>query len=185
MRNLSWKLIAAFAACLCAATACNKPKTLDASSLRGLPQEQVRQMRESILSKHEDGSSLSKRETAQVEMLREQERRLENSWIFGEWRERHGARLLFRDDGTVSVGARGGEYDEFGVYKFFSPEEPSYESFWSLFYDEAGDPVAVVSTASGEKLLYPFHRSHTEVRERRGDLQESSETGCYFVKINN
>ncbi|MBR5100095.1 MAG: hypothetical protein IKX34_02185 [Bacteroidales bacterium] len=158
---------------------CVRP--IDPESLRGLSKEQLQQMREDILQKHADGSALSRVETANVELLREQERRLDNPWIFGEWRERHGARLIFRDDGSVSVGARGGVYDEVGIYKFISPEEPSFESTWSVVYDAAGDPVVVVLRKAGN-LLYPFHRSRTDVYEQAGDLMTATETGFYFSK---
>ena len=158
---------------------CVRP--IDPESLRGLSKEQLQQMREEILQKHADGSALSRVETANVELLREQERRLENAWLFGEWKERHGARLIFRDDGSVSVGARGGVYDEVGVYKFISPEEPSFESTWSVVYDAAGDPVVVI-VRKGGNLLYPFHRSRMEVYEQAGDLVTASETGFYFSK---
>ena len=96
---------------------CDRPQPLDQADLRGLSLETLQQMREDILASHPDGK-LSAVETANVELIRDQERRLENAWIFGEWRERHGARLIFRDDGSVSVGARDGECDEVGVYKF-------------------------------------------------------------------
>ena len=163
---------------------CNRPQPLDPDSLRGLSLETLQEMREDILAQHEDGSELSPVETANVELLREQERRLENSWVFGEWRERHGARLLFRDDGTVSVGARGGEYDELGIYKYVSPEIPAYESTWSVAFDEAGDPVILVDgQADGEGLLYAFHKSRKEVYEQAGDLQTAAETGYYFTKM--
>ena len=163
--------------------ACHREKLPDADALRGLPKEDLQAMRESILARHADGSALSDLETQSVELLRAQERRLDNAWIFGEWRERHGARLIFRDDGTVSVGARSGVYDEWGVFKYISPETPAYEEIWTLLYDEAGDPVAVVPQPGGPDLLYPFHRSRKEVYERTGDLLESVETGCYFSKI--
>lgn len=161
---------------------CGRNQSLDAASLRGLPLEQLQQMREEILARHEDGSPLSDHETQRVELIRDQERRLENAWIFGEWRERHGARLIFRDDGTVSVGARGGVYDELGVYKFVSPEEPAYESVWNLYYDELGEPIAVVSRPDGSGYIYQFHRSRTEVYEWEGDVLMSSPTGYYFTK---
>lgn len=167
------------AACLCA---CGRSTPVTPEDLRGVPKEQLQELREEILSRHADGSALSKRETAEVEALRDQERRLDNPWIFGEWQERHGARLIFRDDGTVSVGARGGYYDELGVYKFTSPEEPSYESTWTLTYDEAGDPVAVVIRREGDCFLYPFHDSRKSVHEQQGDLQTAVETGFYFKK---
>ena len=118
-----------------------------------------------------------------MEQLRQQERRLENSWVFGEWRERHGARLIFRDDGTVSVGARGGVYDELGVYKFISPEEPSFETTWTVLPDEAGDPVILVLRRDGSSFLYPCHRDRDRLREYVGNLEESTETGFYFTKI--
>ena len=162
---------------------CDRPEPLDPASLRGLPLETLQQMREDILARHADGSALSAVETANVALLREQERRLENAWVFGEWRERHGTRLLFRDDGTVSVGARGGEYDELGVYKFISPEIPAFESTWTVTYDSAGDPVILVTRRSGGGFLYPFHRSRTAVYEQVGDLQTATETGFYFTKI--
>ena len=163
-------------------SACSGKKTVDPSSLRGLPVEQLQQMREEILEQA-GGKPLSAEETALVEQIREQERRLENAWIFGEWRERHGHRLIFRDDGTVSVGARGGMYDELGVYKFISPEEPSFEAVWTLLFDASGDPVAVVTQPSGEDLLYPFHKERKNVYEWTGDLQTARETGCYYSKI--
>ena len=166
-------------ACLCA---CGRSAQVTPEDLRGVPKEQLQEMREEILSRHADGSSLSKRETAEVEMLRDQERRLDNSWIFGEWQERHGARLIFRDDGTVSVGARGGYYDELGVYKFASPEQPSYESTWTVAYDEEGKPVVLVTRPDGDFFLYPFHDSRKSVHEQQGDLQTAAETGFYFKK---
>lgn len=163
-------------------SACGRSTSVTPADLRGVPKEQLQERREEILSRHTDGSSLSKQETAEVEVLRDQERRLENAWIFGEWQERHGARLIFRDDGTVSVGARGGYYDELGVYKFSPSEEPSYESTWTLTYDEAGDPVAVVIRREGDCFLYPFHDSRKSVYEQQGDLQTAVETGFYFKK---
>lgn len=168
--------------CLVAA-ACGREQPLDPASLRGMPKEQLQAMREDILARHADGSPLSDRETARVELIRNQERRLENAWIFGEWRERHGARLIFRDDGSVSVGARSGQYDELGIFKFISPEQPAYESTWMLVYDTDGNPVVMVETQEGTNLVYPFGTSRTAVRERTGDLQTSSETGCYFTKM--
>lgn len=162
---------------------CTREKPLEAADLRGLTQAQLQQMREEILARHADGSPLSSCETANVELLREQERRLDNGWVFGEWRERHGARLIFRDDGTVSVGARDGVYDELGVYKFISPEQPSFESVWRVVYDEEGNPVVLVSTPSGPDLIYPGRRGAKTLNERTGDLQLSSETGYYFTKI--
>ena len=166
-------------------TSCGRekqPAPMDAASLRGMPKEQIQQMREEIYERHSDGSVLTDSETQRVEVLREQERRLENVWILGEWRERHGRRLIFRDDGSVSVGAKSGAYDELGVYKYISPEEPSYEAVWSVCYDAAGDPVIVVPQPSGENLLYPFHKDRSSVYERTGDLQVSRETGCYYTK---
>ena len=165
------------------AAACGRDKPLDAASLRGMPREQLQQMRQEILDRHGEGEPLSDRETALVEQIREQERRLDNAWIFGEWRERHGARLIFRDDGTVSVGARTGIYDELGVYKFISPEVPSFEAVWTLVYDAAGDPVAVIPQPDGGHLLYPFHRSRNAVYEQAGDWQQAADTGFYFTKI--
>lgn len=161
---------------------CGRPKPLDASSMRGLSKEQLQEMREEIVA-GKQGKPLSSEETALVEALREQERRLENAWIFGEWQERHGARLIFRDDGTVSVGARGGYYDELGVYKFISPEEPSYESTWMLTYDTDGHPVAMVLKAEGDWLIYPFLDSRKSVYEQTGDLQTARQTGFFFKKI--
>lgn len=158
-----------------------QPDVPDASSLRGLSKEELQEMREEILAANE-GKELGRKETARVELIREQERRLENAWIFGEWRERHGRRLIFRDDGTVSVGARSGAYDELGVYKFISPEEPSFEAVWTVLYDAAGDPVVVVPQPDGEDLLYPFHKARSSVYECTGDLQASRETGCYYTK---
>ena len=172
--------------CLCVLSGlllagCSRKKTPNPDELRGMSKEEVQQMREEILAAKE-GKALTIEETARVEMLREQERRLENAWVFGEWRERHGRRLIFRDDGTVSVGARSGAYDELGVYKFISPEEPAYESVWTVFYDASGDPVIVVEQSSGEDLIYPFHKARTHVYEETGDLQTSRETGCYYTK---
>ena len=172
--------------CLCVlygllAGGCARQKTPDPSSLRGKSREELQQMREDIVSAKE-GKALSAKETAVVEMLREQERRLDNAWIFGEWRERHGRRLIFRDDGTVSVGAKGGEYDEWGVYKFISPEEPSFEAVWSVLYDASGDPVVVVPQPSGENLLFPFHKARASVYESTGDLQTARATGAYYTK---
>jgi len=174
-------LLLAFVLCLLTVS-CRQEKKPDPSSLRGIPLEELQQMRQDILDQAGD-KPLSADETAQVEWIRAQERRLENAWVFGEWRERHGARLIFRDDGTVSVGARSGAYDELGVYKYFESEEPSYETTWELLYDTAGDPVVWIEQPSGERLIYPFHRSRNEVYERAGDLQASNETGCYFKKI--
>ena len=168
--------------CLLTGT-CAREQPLDAASLRGMPKERLQEMRQEILSRHADGSPLSRKETARVELIREQERRLDNAWIFGEWRERHGARLIFRDDGSVSVGARSGQYDELGIYKFITPEEPAFESAWSLVYDQAGDPVVLIARPRGPGYVYPFHESRTSVREKVGDLQEASENGCYFVKV--
>ena len=168
------------AACLCGCRSHSTPAT--PMGFRGIPKEQLQERREEILSRHADGSTLSRNETDEVEAIRDQERRLDNPWIFGEWQERHGARLIFRDDGTVSVGARGGYYDELGVYKFTSPEQPSYESTWTLTYDEAGDPVAVVIRREGDCFLYPFHDSRKSVHEQQGDLQTAVETGFYFKK---
>ena len=162
--------------------ACGRSTPVTPEDLRGVPKEQLQELREEILSRHADGSALSERETAEVEALREQERRLDNPWIFGEWQERHGARLIFRDDGTVSVGARGGYYDELGVYKFASPELPSYESTWTVTYDEAGKPVVLVARPEGDFFLYPFHDSRKSVNEQQGDLQTAVETGFYFKK---
>lgn len=164
------------------ASSCLREQPLDAASLRGLPLEQITQMREDILARHADGSALSRVETANVALLREQERRLENAWLFGEWRERHGARLIFRDDGSVSVGARGGYYDELGVYKFISPEQPAFETTWTVALDQAGDPVILIARPSGPGMVYFCHRERNSLSERSGDLQESSETGFYFTK---
>lgn len=163
--------------------ACKSVKTLDPGDLRGLSKEQLQEMRQSVYDRHGEGEDLSASETALVEQLREHERRLDNAWVFGEWRERHGRRLIFRDDGTVSVGARSGAYDEWGVYKYFSAEEPSYEAIWTVVYDVAGHPVVVVPQPGGDDLLYPFTDSRTNVYERTGDLQASQETGCYYTKI--
>ncbi|MBR1538857.1 MAG: hypothetical protein IJ636_05050 [Bacteroidales bacterium] len=164
-------------------SSCGREQPLDPASLRGLPKERLQEMRQDILSRHTDGSQLSRKETSFVELIREQERRLDNAWIFGEWRERHGARLLFRDDGSVSVGARSGRYDELGVYKFITPEEPAFESVWQLVYDESGDPVVLVGRPGGQAYIYPFHDSRTSVGEQVGDLQDASDDGCYFVKV--
>lgn len=183
IRQLSRRLLAGI---LCLGLAsCVRERPLDAAALRGLPLEQLVQMREDILSRHADGSPLSKAETADVEVLRTQERRLENAWIFGEWRERHGARLIFRDDGSVSVGARSGAYNELGVFMYVSPEQPAFESVWTLVYDADGNPVVLVPRPGAPDLLYPFHRRRDRVYEREGDLFSSEETGCYFVKIQN
>lgn len=164
------------------AVSCGPGKAVEPDALRGLSKEDLEAMRMEILSRHADGSSLSSRETADVELIREQERRLENAWIFGQWQERHGARLIFRDDGTVSVGARAGVYDELGVYKYVSPEVPAFEAVWTLVYDAEGNPVVLVDKAEGTCLVYRFHKSRNSVREEAGDLQASSETGCLFVK---
>ena len=169
--------------CCLLLAACGPKKAIEPADLRGLSKEDLQAMREEILAGHEDGSPLSDEETFRVEVLRDQERRLENSWIFGEWQERHGARLIFRDDGSVSVGARGGEYDELGVYKFISPEKPSFESEWTLVYDSAGDPVVLVECPDGPGLVYRFHRNRLRVLEEAGDIQTSSETGCLFTKV--
>ncbi len=166
---------------LCVTLSCDRPRPIDPASLRGVPLETLQQMREDILARHPDGR-LSAVETANVELLREQERRLENAWVFGEWRERHGARLIFRDDGSVSVGAREGEYDELGVYKFISPVQPAYESTWSIGYDQGGNPVVRIARRSGGDLIYPFGESRNRVYEQCGDLQTAVETGCYFTK---
>lgn len=163
--------------------ACRRAQPVTPQSFRGMPKEQLQEQREEILARHADGSELSAHETALVEAIREQERRLDNTWVLGEWQERHGARLIFRDDGTVSVGARGGYYDELGVYKFASPEQPSYESTWTLTYDEAGDPVVLVARKDGDSFLYPFHDSRKSVHEQAGDLQAAAETGFYFKKV--
>lgn len=162
--------------------ACRRSATVTPADLRGVPKEELQERREEILARHADGSSLSKRETAEVEALREQERRLENPWIFGEWQDRHGARLIFRDDGSVSVGARGGYYDELGIYKFTSPEQPSYESTWTLAYDEEGKPVVLVARPEGDSYLYPFHDTRRSVHEQQGDLLTAVETGFIFKK---
>jgi hypothetical protein len=167
------------------ATACKgkSEKPLEPADLRGLTKEQLQEMRQSIYNSHGEGEDLTAGETARVEQLRDQERRLDNAWIFGEWRERHGRRLIFRDDGTVSVGARDGAYDELGIYKYFQAEEPSYETVWTLVYDAAGHPVVIVPQPAGDDLLYPFTGSRSSVYERTGDLQTSVETGCFFTKI--
>jgi hypothetical protein len=162
--------------------ACGRSAPVVPADLRGVPKEQLQERREEILSRHADGSSLSQRETAEVEALRDQERRLENPWIFGEWQDRHGARLIFRDDGSVSVGARGGYYDELGIYKFTSPEQPAYESTWTLTYDEEGKPVVLVARPDGDSFLYPFHDARRSVHEQQGDLQTAVETGFIFKK---
>ena len=178
----SFSFLLAAVALFALSCACQqRQKPLDAASLRGLSKDELKEMREEIVEGRE-GKPLSSRETARVEAIREQERRLENAWIFGEWQERHGARLIFRDDGSVSVGARGGFYDELGVYKFISPEEPSYESTWTLAYDTDGQPVAMVRSASGDWLLYPFHDSRKAVYEHTGDLLTAVPTGFYFKK---
>lgn len=163
-------------------SSCAPKSRVDSDALRGLSAEILQEMREEILSRHSDGSPLSDSETAEVELIREQERRLANGWIFGQWVDKHGARLIFRDDGTVSVGARRGAYDEFGIFKFFPSEEPSYETSWSVTYDVAGDPVVMVNARSGETLIYPFHKSRKEVYEMSGDLQTGAMTGFLFTK---
>ena len=165
------------------ASSCLREQLLDPASLRGLSKEELKQMREEILARHTGGGSLSRVETANVELLREQERRLENAWVFGEWQERHGARLIFRDDGSVSVGARSGYYDELGVYKFISPEQPAFEAVWSVAQDTAGNPVILIPQSSGPGLVYFCQRDHKSLTERAGDLQESAETGFYFTRI--
>ena len=164
-------------------SACGHKVKVTPEAFRGVPKEQLQEQREAILSRHADGSALSERETAEVEALRDQERRLEHSWIFGEWQERHGARIIFRDDGTVSVGARSGYYDEVGIYKYISPEVHSFESVWTVHYDAEGNPVAMVKRPTGDYYLYPFHDSNKSVYEQEGDLQVSLGTGCYFQKI--
>ena len=58
------------------------------SDLRGKSMEELQQMQKQILQE-KAGKILSDEELACIEMIREQERRLENPWIFGEWRERH------------------------------------------------------------------------------------------------
>ena len=160
---------------------CDRPQPLDQADLRGLSLETLQQMREDILASHPDGK-LSAVETANVELIRDQERRLENAWIFGEWRERHGARLIFRDDGSVSVGARDGEYDEVGVYKFIYPEQPAYESTWQVGYDPSGNPVVRIARPSDDDLIYPFGTSRNRVYEQSGDFQTAVETGFFFTK---
>lgn len=152
------------------------------ADLRGKSMGELQQLRKDILQE-KAGKVLSDEELACIEMIREQELRLANPWIFGEWRERHGRRLIFRDDGTVSVGARNGAYDELGIYKYFSAEEPSFETVWTLLLDTAGDPVAMISQPYGENLLYPFHKDRNHVYEQVGDMQISRETGCYFTKV--
>ena len=179
----SLSVLSALLLCGLVSLSCTGNKRIDVADLRGVPKEELQSMREQILSRHAEGDVLSKRETAQVEAIREQERRLDNAWIFGEWRERHGARLIFRDDGTVSVGARSGVYDKLGVYKFISPEEPAFESVWSVVLDEAGDPVIIVRRKAGPDLVYPCHRSRNSFSEYSGDLLEATETGCFFTKI--
>ena len=163
-------------------SACTGKKIVEPSSLRGLSVEQLQQMRQDILDRA-GGKTLSVEETAFVEELRDQERRLDNAWIFGEWRERHGARLIFRDDGSANVGARTGTYDEVGVYKFFATEQPSYETIWSVYYDEAGDPVVLVATPDGDYLVFPFHDSRNRVYERRGSLLESGKTDSSLPRL--
>ena len=185
MRRATLILAGFLLACLSISCTCTTGRTtpLSLDDLRGLPLETVIQMREDILAKHPDGGSLTKAEADNVALLRDQERRLENAWLFGEWRERHGSRLMFRDDGTVSVGARGGAYDELGVYKFISPEEPSYDAIWTLVYDDKGDPVVLIpAKGSAPARVYPFHGSHKEVREQVGDLLTAVETGFYYTK---
>ncbi len=145
--------------------ACGRSAPVAPADFRGVPKEQLQERREEILARHADGSSLSQRETAEVEALRDQERR-----------------LIFRDDGSVSVGARGGYYDELGIYKFTSPEEPPYESTWTLTYDEEGKPVVLVARPDGDNFLYPFHDARRSVHELQGDLQTAVETGFIFKK---
>ena len=186
MRRFHLILAGFVLACLSISCTCtkDKPKPLSLDDLRGVTLDELVQMREDILANHADGSELSQVEAGNVALLRDQERRLENGWIFGEWRERHGARLIFRDDGSVSVGARGGEYDELGVYKFISPEQPPYEAVWTLVYDNDGQPVVLIP-AHGEApaRVYPFGKSRNEVYEQAGDLLTAVETGCYFTKM--
>ena len=69
------------------AVSCGGGKVIDPASLRGLSQTELQQMREEILARHADGSALSDSETEYIEQIRDQERRLENAWVFGEWRE--------------------------------------------------------------------------------------------------
>lgn len=186
MRRFSLILAGFILACLSISCNCtkDKPEPLSLDDLRGVTLDNLVQMREDILAKHADGSELSSVEAENVALLRDQERRLENGWIFGEWRERHGARLIFRDDGSVNVGAREGEYDELGVYKYIDPAQPSYEAVWTLVYDENGQPVVLIP-AHGDipARVYPFGKSHSEVYEQAGDLLTSVETGCYFTKM--
>lgn len=182
---MSKPVLLGFLVCLLmlgSASSCLREQLLDPASLRGLSKEELQQMRDEILARHTGGSSLSRVETANVELLREQERRLENAWVFGEWQERHGARLIFRDDGSVSVGARSGYYDELGVYKFISPEQPAFEAVWSVAQDTAGNPVILIPQSSGPGLVYFCQRDHKSLTERAGDLQESAETGFYFTR---
>ena len=105
MRRFSLILAGFILACLSISCNCtkDKPEPLSLDDLRGVTLDNLVQMREDILAKHADGSELSSVEADNVALLRDQERRLENGWIFGEWRERHGARLIFRDDGSVNV----------------------------------------------------------------------------------
>lgn len=166
---------------LAPACTCDRPTTT-VPEIKGLSLEELQNLRTEILDRHADSSELSAQETALVERIRDQERRLENAWIFGEWRERHGARLIFRDDGTVNVGSRSGYYDELGVYKFYPADKPSYETVWKITLDAAGDPVALVTDADGGTLLYPFHRSRNTVSEYTGDMLTAVETGCLFKK---
>ena len=67
--------------------------------------------------------------------------------------------------------------------KFISPEEPSFETTWTVLPAEAGDPVILVLRRDGSSFLYPCHRDRDRLREHVGNLEEFTETGFYFTKI--
>lgn len=149
---------------------------------RGVPKEQLVRQQEEILERHDDGSPLSRKELRKMESLQEQAGRLDNPWVFGEWRERHGARLVFRDDGTVSVGAREGSYDALGVFKFTDPSE-AYEGRWTITSDPEGNPVVTVTRPDGGNYLYFFRDRREAVEEMEGDIASPVPTGCFFTKM--
>ena len=84
MRFLVFRLV-----CLCLLSfftleGCSRGKAPfnDPSELRGKSMEELRQIQKDIIEK-KAGELLSDEELACIEMIREQERRLENPWIFG------------------------------------------------------------------------------------------------------
>ena len=173
-------IVALVLSSLCLGACTGRPSGGD--SLRGVSRENLVRQQEEILAGHDDVSRLSRRERDRLALLQEQERRLENPWVFGEWRERHGARLMFRDDGSVSVGEREGSYDELGVYKFTDPSE-AFEGTWTLSYDTEGNPVVTISRPGGGCFVYFFHDSRDRVQEMEGDTSSAVPTGCLFTKM--